>query len=160
MSLLYFLLVFEYNKISVYFPLVFQYNSIFIFLPQIRVDHRSECIHFGADLSESQREDLPEGPMLQSLPSETIRCQLVQMGSALQSCLNIIVPDNRKVCRKCCCKCRAHIIVVDTVDLCFYSPALTSSFLTIERYLRTVVVNAESILLLLLLLIFVFTVLS
>lgn len=64
---------------------------------QIRVDHRSECIHFGADLSESQREDLPEGPMLQSLPSETIRCQLVQMGSAIQSCLDLIVPDNRKV---------------------------------------------------------------
>ncbi|XP_045606650.1 eukaryotic translation initiation factor 3 subunit A [Procambarus clarkii] len=63
---------------------------------QIRVDHRSECIHFGADLSESQREDLPEGPMLQSLPSETIRCQLVQMGSALQSCLDLIVPDNKK----------------------------------------------------------------
>lgn len=63
---------------------------------QIRVDHRSECIHFGADLSESQREDLPEGPMLQSLPSEMIRCQLVQMGSALQSCLDLIVPDNKK----------------------------------------------------------------
>ncbi|XP_071532638.1 eukaryotic translation initiation factor 3 subunit A [Panulirus ornatus] len=63
---------------------------------QIRVDHRSECVHFGADLSESQREDLPEGPMLQSLPSETIRCQLVQMGSALQACLDLIVPDNRK----------------------------------------------------------------
>lgn len=63
---------------------------------QIRVDHRSECVHFGADLSESQREDLPEGPMLQSLPSETIRCQLVQMGSALQACLDLIVPENRK----------------------------------------------------------------
>ncbi|XP_042213227.1 eukaryotic translation initiation factor 3 subunit A-like [Homarus americanus] len=63
---------------------------------QIRVDHRSECIHFGADLSESQREDLPEGPMLQSLPSETVRCQLVQIGSALQSCLDLIVPDNKK----------------------------------------------------------------
>lgn len=63
---------------------------------QIRVDHRSECVHFGADLSESQREDLPEGPMLQSLPSETIRCQLVQMGSALQSCLALIVPDSKK----------------------------------------------------------------
>ncbi|XP_068218181.1 eukaryotic translation initiation factor 3 subunit A isoform X2 [Palaemon carinicauda] len=63
---------------------------------QIRVDHRSECVHFGADLSESQREDLPEGPMLQSLPSETIRCQLVQMGSAVQSCLALIVPDSKK----------------------------------------------------------------
>ncbi|XP_042865797.1 eukaryotic translation initiation factor 3 subunit A-like isoform X3 [Penaeus japonicus] len=63
---------------------------------QIRVDHRSECIHFGADLSESQREDLPEGPMLQSLPSETIRCQLVEMSSSLQSCVALIVPESKK----------------------------------------------------------------
>lgn len=63
---------------------------------QIRVDHRSECVHFGADLSESQREDLPEGPMLQSLPSETIRCQLVEMSSSLQSCVALIVPESKK----------------------------------------------------------------
>jgi len=63
---------------------------------QIRVDHRSECIYFGTDLSESQREDLPEGPTLQALPSENIRMQLVRMSSALHSCLAILHPDNKK----------------------------------------------------------------
>lgn len=32
---------------------------------QIRVDHRNACFHFGTELFEAQREDLPEGPTLQ-----------------------------------------------------------------------------------------------
>jgi len=32
---------------------------------QIRIDHRSNCLHFGSELFEAQREDLPEGPTLQ-----------------------------------------------------------------------------------------------
>jgi len=63
---------------------------------QIRIDHRSECIYFGTDLSESQREDLPEGPSLQALPSENIRMQLVRMSSALHQCLATLHPDNKK----------------------------------------------------------------
>ncbi|CAL4113931.1 unnamed protein product, partial [Meganyctiphanes norvegica] len=63
---------------------------------QIRIDHRSECIYFGTDLSESQREDLPEGPTLQALPSENIRMQLVRMSSSLHQCLAILHPDNKK----------------------------------------------------------------
>ena len=64
---------------------------------QIRIDHRNGCVHFGSALSESQREDLPEGPTLQPMPSETIRCQLVHMNNALTQCLELIVPDARKV---------------------------------------------------------------
>ncbi|RXG58416.1 Eukaryotic translation initiation factor 3 subunit A [Armadillidium vulgare] len=66
---------------------------------QIRIDHRTSCVHFGVDLSESQREDLPEGPTLQALPSETIRCQLVHMSSALQKCLSLIAPDKMEPIR-------------------------------------------------------------
>ena len=32
---------------------------------QIRIDHRSNCLNFGSELFEAQREDLPEGPTLQ-----------------------------------------------------------------------------------------------
>jgi translation initiation factor 3 subunit A len=32
---------------------------------QIRIDHRNNCLHFGTELFEAQREDLPEGPTLQ-----------------------------------------------------------------------------------------------
>uniref|UniRef100_A0A1B0D2Z0 Eukaryotic translation initiation factor 3 subunit A n=2 Tax=Phlebotomus papatasi TaxID=29031 RepID=A0A1B0D2Z0_PHLPP len=37
---------------------------------QIRIDHKRKCVHFGTDLSESQREDRQDGPTLQSMPSE------------------------------------------------------------------------------------------
>jgi translation initiation factor 3 subunit A len=32
---------------------------------QIRIDHRNNCLHFGTELFEAQREDLPEGQTLQ-----------------------------------------------------------------------------------------------
>ncbi|XP_008473410.1 eukaryotic translation initiation factor 3 subunit A [Diaphorina citri] len=50
-------------------------------LVQIRIDHGAGCIHFGTDLSESQREDKQEGPLLQPMPSEQIRNQLINMSS-------------------------------------------------------------------------------
>ncbi|KAF2355103.1 Eukaryotic translation initiation factor 3 subunit A [Trinorchestia longiramus] len=62
---------------------------------QIRIDHRNGCVHFGSAPSECQREDLPEGPTLQPMPSETIRCQLVHMNNALNACLALIVPNAR-----------------------------------------------------------------
>jgi len=46
---------------------------------QIRIDHRSNCLHFGSELFEAQREDLPEGPTLQAMPSEQIRTHLISM---------------------------------------------------------------------------------
>ena len=64
---------------------------------QIRIDHGRRCIHFGMDLSESQREDNPEGPTLQSMPSEQIRNQLVNMATVLHRAVNVINPNKKKV---------------------------------------------------------------
>lgn len=63
---------------------------------QIRVDHRKRSINFGVDLSEAQREDHPDGPVLQAMPSEQIRCQLVNMATVLHRSINIINPNKRK----------------------------------------------------------------
>ncbi len=40
---------------------------------QVRIDHRTGTVRFGTDLAEAQRKDLPEGPNVQSMPSEQIR---------------------------------------------------------------------------------------
>ncbi|KAI5714598.1 hypothetical protein M8J77_002411 [Diaphorina citri] len=61
---------------------------------QIRIDHGAGCIHFGTDLSESQREDKQEGPLLQPMPSEQIRNQLINMSSVLTKSLQIINPHH------------------------------------------------------------------
>ncbi|XP_067012039.2 eukaryotic translation initiation factor 3 subunit A [Anabrus simplex] len=67
---------------------------------QIRIDHGSLCIHFGMDLSESQREDVPEGPTLQSMPSEQVRNQLVNMATVLHRALAIINPHKKRMERE------------------------------------------------------------
>uniref|UniRef100_A0A8D9BB26 Eukaryotic translation initiation factor 3 subunit A n=1 Tax=Cacopsylla melanoneura TaxID=428564 RepID=A0A8D9BB26_9HEMI len=59
---------------------------------QIRIDHGAGCIHFGTDLSESQREDKQDGPLLQPMPSEQIRNQLINMSTVLTKSLQIINP--------------------------------------------------------------------
>lgn len=64
---------------------------------QIRIDHKKRCVHFGIDLSESQREDNPEGPTLQSMPSEQIRNQLVSMSTVLHRAISVINPNKKKV---------------------------------------------------------------
>ncbi|KAJ8672185.1 hypothetical protein QAD02_003444 [Eretmocerus hayati] len=63
---------------------------------QIRIDHGKQCIHFGVDLSEAQREDHPDGPILQAMPSEQVRCQLVNMAVVLHQADNIINPLKKK----------------------------------------------------------------
>ncbi|XP_023248195.1 eukaryotic translation initiation factor 3 subunit A [Copidosoma floridanum] len=63
---------------------------------QIRIDHGKRCIHFGVDLSEAQREDHPDGPVLQAMPSEQIRCQLVNMATVLHRADNVINPNKKK----------------------------------------------------------------
>ena len=63
---------------------------------QIRIDHQEKCIHFGSDLSESQREDNPDGPTLQSMPSEQIRSQLVNMSIVLHRAIAAINPSHNK----------------------------------------------------------------
>lgn len=54
-------------------------------------------IHFGMDLSESQREDKPEGPTLQSMPSEQVRNQLISMATVLHQAIAAINPHRKKV---------------------------------------------------------------
>merc|ERR1712123_63191 len=64
---------------------------------QVRIDHRTGSVHFGTDLSEAQRTDLPEGPHIQSMPSEQVRTQLMSMMSVLDKTLATIHPDRNKV---------------------------------------------------------------
>lgn len=49
------------------------------------------------DLSESQREDKPEGPTLQTMPSEQIRTYLINTFKVLSKSANIINPEANKV---------------------------------------------------------------
>ncbi|XP_055585643.1 eukaryotic translation initiation factor 3 subunit A [Uranotaenia lowii] len=63
---------------------------------QITIDHRNRCVHFGTDLSESQREDHPDGPTLQSMPSEQVRSQLVNMSVVLHRAIAAINPNRKK----------------------------------------------------------------
>merc|ERR1712002_112439 len=64
---------------------------------QVRIDHRTGSVHFGTDLSEAQRTDLPEGPHIQSMPSEQVRTQLMSMMCVLDKSLATIHPDRNKV---------------------------------------------------------------
>lgn len=63
---------------------------------QIRIDHQKRCIYFGTDLTECQREDHPDGPSLQSMPSEQIRSQLVNMSTVLHRAVALVYPNREK----------------------------------------------------------------
>ncbi|XP_015928347.1 eukaryotic translation initiation factor 3 subunit A [Parasteatoda tepidariorum] len=67
---------------------------------QVRIDHRKECFHFGSELNVSQREEIIEGPQLQSMPSEQMRNQLVYIHSVLNKAVNYLLPDKKKLERK------------------------------------------------------------
>ena len=64
---------------------------------QLRIDHKTRSLSFGTDLGVSQKEDIPEGPYLQSMPSEQIRNQLTHMASALNKAMKIITPIDLEV---------------------------------------------------------------
>jgi len=49
------------------------------------------------DLSESQREDKPEGPTLQTMPSEQIRTYLINTFKVLSKSASIINPEANQV---------------------------------------------------------------
>ncbi|KAL7294910.1 hypothetical protein TKK_0011831 [Trichogramma kaykai] len=74
---------------------------------QIRINHGKQIIHFGVDLSEAQRENHPCGPVLQAMPSEQIRCQLVNLANVLHRANNIINPNTKKQERE---KLRAQMV--------------------------------------------------
>ncbi|KAK2180443.1 hypothetical protein NP493_443g06025 [Ridgeia piscesae] len=74
---------------------------------QVRIDHRSRSLSFGTDLGVSQNEDLPEGPYLQSMPSEQIRNQLTSMAQAIDKAITLIKPMQMQSGKE---DLRAHII--------------------------------------------------
>lgn len=76
---------------------------------QITIDHKKQCVHFGTDLSESQREDHPDGPTLQSMPSEQVRSQLVNMSVVLHRAIAAINPNRKKAERE---KLRAQMVAL------------------------------------------------
>lgn len=64
---------------------------------QVRINHQTKSLHFGNDLYVAQKDDLPEGPSIQSMPSEQIRNQLINMSQALQQANQLIYfNDNKK----------------------------------------------------------------
>ncbi|CAH1404282.1 unnamed protein product [Nezara viridula] len=63
---------------------------------QIRIDHGAGCVHFGTDLTECPREEKQDGPILQSMPSDQLRTQLINMANVLQSAISIINPNVNK----------------------------------------------------------------
>lgn len=64
---------------------------------QIRIDHRTQMLTFGSDLTNNS-EQIEEGPILQPMPSDTIRSQLTHMASALDKAVSLVNPvDDRRV---------------------------------------------------------------
>lgn len=63
---------------------------------QITIDHKHSMVLFGTDLSEAQRQDHSDGPMLQSMPSEQVRQQLVNMSVVLHRSIAAINPNRNK----------------------------------------------------------------
>lgn len=60
---------------------------------QVRINQQTKSLQFGNDLYVAQREDIVEGPNIQSMPSEQIRTQLIQMSNALHKAVLIINQD-------------------------------------------------------------------
>merc|ERR1711963_341807 len=56
-----------------------------------------KSLSFGTDLGVSQKEDIPEGPYIQSMPSETIRNQVINIAQALNQAMAIIGPKESSV---------------------------------------------------------------
>lgn len=63
---------------------------------QVRIDHRKECFHFGSELNISQRDEIIEGPVLQSMPTEQLRKHLVVMHTSLVKATRLIDSDKDK----------------------------------------------------------------
>ena len=66
---------------------------------QVRIDHRTKSLSFGTDLGVSQKEDIPEGPYIQSMPSEQIRNQVINIAQALNQAMEIIGPKESTLVR-------------------------------------------------------------
>lgn len=66
---------------------------------QVRIDHRTRSLSFGTDLGVSQKEDIPEGPYIQSMPSEQIRNQVINIAQALNQAVEMIGPKESTLVR-------------------------------------------------------------
>ena len=65
--------------------------------PQVRIDHLGQSLHFGTDLSLNLKEEVPEGPHVQSMPAETLRVQLSLLSQALQQAAHLISAEETSV---------------------------------------------------------------
>lgn len=63
---------------------------------QVSIDHRTRTLYFGTGPYASQREEAPEGPQLQSMPSERIRQQLIQMSCTLHKSVSMIQSNKKQ----------------------------------------------------------------
>ena len=63
---------------------------------QVRVDHRTASVSFGTGVGMTQ-DITREGPSIQSMPSEQMRYQLINMAVALDKAMNVISPKELKV---------------------------------------------------------------
>eukprot|EP00118_Oscarella_pearsei_P014685 m.127647 g.127647 ORF g.127647 m.127647 type:complete len:928 (+) comp37932_c0_seq24:2642-5425(+) len=59
---------------------------------QVRLDHCSRSLRFGSDLSMVQKNVVLEGPQVQTMPSDVIQTQLVEISKALQQAVKIVDP--------------------------------------------------------------------
>jgi translation initiation factor 3 subunit A len=57
---------------------------------QVHIDHQTNCLRFGSDMSFSYKSETPEGPYVQPMPSEALCCQLQMFSAALQQAVQII----------------------------------------------------------------------
>lgn len=62
---------------------------------QVRINHQNKSLHFGNDLY-VDTERSPEGPTIQSMPSEQIRNQLITMTDSLQQAQELIYSTENK----------------------------------------------------------------
>ncbi|CAG0920222.1 unnamed protein product [Notodromas monacha] len=65
---------------------------------QVRIDHKDKCIHFGAGMTERAESEMREGGVvLQPMPSDQIRFQLIEMAKALEEAYEMIEPEAIKL---------------------------------------------------------------
>lgn len=89
----------EFNRLSVLVPFASSFHLERVIVSsakhldlQVRINHRTNSLSFGTDLVLAQKEDIPEGPYIQSMPSERIRNQLSIMAQVLHKSVQLVRP--------------------------------------------------------------------
>eukprot|EP00054_Salpingoeca_dolichothecata_P012469 m.69177 g.69177 ORF g.69177 m.69177 type:complete len:1174 (-) comp19963_c2_seq1:181-3702(-) len=78
----------------------FVVQSVKARLVDVRLDHRSRALTFGANLFVSQSDDVNEGPRLQTLQSDMVRSQLTTLSKRLNKAVNMIAPEQQQADRQ------------------------------------------------------------